>query len=136
VLWFDLMFDVQVARHRREPTLPEPVLASIAAYYQRVTTTASPMGRLVGLVMVVLLGCLVAQAIDGDVSAWVSIVSIPAAVAATGLAILRVFGQARRLGRREDSIDVQTSLARSIFAAHLFCLAGMATVLAVQLIGA
>ena len=50
VLWFDLMFDVQVARHRHGEA-PEEVLASIAGYYRRVTTTSRPMGRLVGLVM-------------------------------------------------------------------------------------
>ena len=43
VLWMDLMFDVQVLRHRRDAQLPEPVLASIAAYYGRVTTRARPM---------------------------------------------------------------------------------------------
>ena len=39
VLWFDLMFDVQVIGHRGA-VLPEAVLASIAAYYARVTTRA------------------------------------------------------------------------------------------------
>jgi len=136
VLWFDLMFDVQVFRHRAAPTVPEGVLASIAAYYRRVTTTASPMGRLVALVMLVLWVGLVAQAVDGDVPAWVSVVSIPAAAGATGLAIVRVFGEARRLGARGDSIEVQSQLARSIFREHLLCLAGMVTVLAVQLIAA
>ena len=136
VLWFDLMFDVQVARHRNEPLVSESALGSIAAYYRRVTTTASPMGRLVALVMVALWGGLIAQAIDGDAPAWVSVVSIPAAVGATGLAIVRVFGEARRLGARTDSIEVQSQLARSIFREHLLCLAGMTTVLAVQLIGA
>ena len=58
VLWFDLMFDVQVWRHRRSPEVPETTLQSISAYYRRVTTTASPMGRLVGLVMFVLLAAL------------------------------------------------------------------------------
>jgi hypothetical protein len=62
VLWFDLMFDVQVWRHRGSPCTPEPALQSIAAYYRRVTTTASPMGRLVGFVMLVLVSALVVQA--------------------------------------------------------------------------
>ncbi len=39
VLWFDLMFDVQVFGATGK-TLPEPVLASIAAYYRRVTMEA------------------------------------------------------------------------------------------------
>lgn len=136
VLWFDLMFDVQVARHRAEPVVPEPVLGSIAAYYRRVTTTASPMGRLVGIVMLVLLVGLVAQAIDGDSPAWVSIVSLPAAVLSTGLALVRVFRAAQRLGTRTDAVEVQSNLARGIFRSHLLCLAGMSVVLAVQLAGA
>ena len=55
VLWMDLMFDVQVLRHRDSGELPEAVLASIAAYYRRVTTDAWPMNRAIGLVMVELL---------------------------------------------------------------------------------
>ena len=39
VLWFDLMFDVQVRSHPSNP-LPANVLASISAYYRRVTTDA------------------------------------------------------------------------------------------------
>ena len=42
------MFDVQVWRHRHSPQISEEALESIARYYRRVTTTASPMGRLVG----------------------------------------------------------------------------------------
>jgi hypothetical protein len=136
VLWFDLMFDVQVARRRAAPTVPEDVLASIAAYYRRVTTTASPMGRLVAVVMFALWASLIAQAVDGDVPGWVSVVSIPAAFGATGLAIARVFGEARRLGARGDTVEMQSRLARSIFREHLACLALMVIVLAVQLIGA
>jgi hypothetical protein len=136
VLWFDLMFDVQVARHRAEPVLPESVLSSISAHYRRVTTTASPMGRLVGLVMAVLLICLVIQAVDGDAPAWVTVVSLPAALLATGLAMARVFWSARRLGARQDSTEVQSRLARSIFREHLVCLVAMAVVLLVQLVGA
>jgi len=36
VLWFDLMFDVQSRGHMGDP-LPSEVLASISAYYRRVT---------------------------------------------------------------------------------------------------
>jgi hypothetical protein len=136
VLWFDLMFDVQVWRHRRSPELPEAALDSIAAYYRRVTTTASPMGRLVGLTMVVLLVALVVQAIWGDEPLWVSVVSIPAALLGIGLAAARIFGQARRLGSRRDPPVVQSDLARGIFRAHIVCLTAMITVLAVQLAGA
>jgi hypothetical protein len=134
VLWFDLMFDVQVVRYRRASEVPEPVLDSIAGYYRRVTTTASPMGRLVAVVMVVLLVALVAQAVWGDVPWWVSAVSLPAALLAIGLAVARVFGRARRLGSRVDSPREQSRLARSIFRDHVVCLAAMSAVLAVQLV--
>ena len=130
------MFDIQVWRHRRSPEVPEAVLSSIAAYYRRVTTTASPMGRLVGLTMVVLLVALVVQAIWGDEPVWVSVVSIPAALIGIGLAVTRIFGQARRLGTRRDPPAVQSELARGIFCAHLACLAAMVTLLAAQLAGA
>jgi len=130
------MFDVQVWRHRRSLQLPETVLDSVAAYYRRVTTTASPMGRLVGLTMLVLLGALVVQATGGDEPLWVSAVSIPAALVGIGLAAARLFGQARRLGARADPPAIQSELARSIFRAHLVCLAAMVTLLVVQLVGA
>jgi hypothetical protein len=44
VLWFDLMFDVQTQTHDGD-TLPAGVLASISAYYRRVTVEAWPMNR-------------------------------------------------------------------------------------------
>ena len=130
------MFDEQVWRHRRSPEVPETVLDSISAYYRRVTTTASPMGRLVGLTMLVLLIALMVQAIWGDEPLWVSVVSIPAALIGIGLAAARIFGQARRLGTRRDPPAVQSELARGIFRAHIVCLAAMMTLLVVQLAGA
>jgi hypothetical protein len=136
VLWFDLMFDVQVWRHRRSPHVAEEALDSIARYYRRVTTTASPMGRLVGLTMLLLLVALIVQAISGDEPLWVSIVSIPAALLGIGLAAARILRQASRLGTRRDPPAVQSELARSIFRAHLVCLAAMVTLLTAQLAGA
>ena len=130
------MFDVQVWRYRRSPQVAEEALDSIARYYRRVTTTASPMGRLVGLTMAVLLFALVVQAIRGDEPLWVSVVSIPAALLGIGLAATRIFGQARRLGTRRDPPPVQSELARGIFRAHIVCLAAMTTLLAAQLAGA
>jgi hypothetical protein len=136
VLWFDLMFDVQVFRHRRAPEVPESVLDSIAAYYHRVTETASPMGRLVAIVMLSLLVALVVQTARGDVSAWVSVVSVAAALVGFGLGGMRVFRRAQRLGRRTDPADVRSKIARSILRDHLVCLAAMVTLLATQLVGA
>lgn len=132
VVWFDLMFDVQVFRHRASPQVPEAVLDSISAYYRRVTTTASPMGRLVGLVMLALLVGLVVQVATGDADVWVSVVSFIAAATGIGLAAVRVFARARRLGAGGDSQDVRSELARSIFRDHVVCVAAMVVLLGVQ----
>ena len=133
VLWFDLMFDVQVLPHRRSPQVPESVTESIASYYRRVTTTASPMGTLVGLVMAALLITLVIQAATAEVPVWVSAVSIPAAAAAIALAMARVFPRAVRLGERSQPQTEQGEIARTIFRDHVICLAAMVTLLGVQL---
>src|SRR2546423_15035490 len=58
VLWFDLMFDVQLVR-RGEPR--DSALESIAAYYRRVTTAARSMNRLVAAVMLAPIAAIVAQ---------------------------------------------------------------------------
>jgi hypothetical protein len=132
VLWFDLMFDSQVLRHRGGD-LPEPVLASIAGYYRRVTTDAHPMGRLVAAVMLATVGALVAQAAAGDVTRWVTVVSLAAALTGVGLAGARTVPHAVRLGGRGDPLADQSRLARSILRDHLVCLAAIATLLVVQL---
>jgi hypothetical protein len=133
VLWFDLMFDVQVLHHRTGGDLPEPVLDTIASYYRRVTTEAHPMSRLIAAVMLVVLGTLVAQAIVDDVPVGVSVVSLAAALTGIGLAGARTVPRAVRLGGRADPPPEQTRLARSICRDHLVCLAAITTLLVVQL---
>jgi hypothetical protein len=133
VLWFDLIFDVQVLPHRRAAELPEPVLASIAAYYRRVTTDANPMGHAVGVMMLIGLAALVGQLIGGDVPRWRSIVSLLLLGGGAGLAGRRIFPNAIRLGTRGDPLDTQTALARSICRDHLVCFVGLATFVVLQL---
>jgi hypothetical protein len=133
VLWFDLMFDVQVLAHRHADELPEPVLASIAGYYRRVTTEASPMGRVVAVSMALLLGTAVHQATRGTTPGWVSVVTLAGTAIGPGLAGARVLRRARRLGSRADALVEQTRLARSIARDHGICLVAMLTVAAVQL---
>jgi hypothetical protein len=134
VVWFDLMFDVQVLRHRgRGPELPEEVLASIAAYYGRVTTAARPMNRLVGAVMLATLAAIVVQLAEGDVPRWTAVTSLALAGLAVVVAATRTFPKAVRLGARSDPPAVQTRLARSICTDHLVCLAAMAALLTIQL---
>src|SRR5713101_3416693 len=87
VLWFDLMFDVQVRGHR-DRELPEPVIGSIAGYYRRVTTSARPMNRLVATVMLATIVSVAVQIADGGTARWVGWASL----ALLGSAILIAAG--------------------------------------------
>jgi hypothetical protein len=133
ILWMDLIFDVQVLRHPAPAPLPEPVLASIAAYYHRATTTAHPMGMLVSVMMTVLVAALGTQLVRGDEPRWAAVASLMLCVPPIGLALGRIFPSAIRLGRRRDDPHVQSALARSICWAHLACLGAITSLLAVQL---
>lgn len=122
ILWMDLIFDVQVLRHRAAAKdLPEPVLASVAGYYHRATTASRPMGRLIAVVMAILLGTLVFQAGRGHDSGWLLVVSAVSAGFPVVLALTHTVPDAVRLGRRTDSPAEQTRLARSICRDHLVC---------------
>lgn len=132
VLWFDLMFDVQAVRTRSD-RLPEPILASISAYYGRVTTGARPMNRLVAAAMVLTLGSIVAQIARGDHPRWVGWVSLVLAAAAIALAAARTVPHAVRLGTRRDTPSRQCELARSIFRDHVACAVAIAALLVIQL---
>jgi hypothetical protein len=130
VLWFDLMFDVQV---RRRGDAPGPAVDSIAAYYRRVTTDARPMNLLVGAAMAALLAAIVVQVARGDSAGWVGWTSLALAAPAVALAVLHTFPAAVRLGGRGDPPGGQAALARSILRDHLLCLVAITAVLAIQL---
>jgi hypothetical protein len=133
VLWFDLMFDVQVRRHRTAPDLPSDVVGSIAGYYARVTTAARPMNRLIALVMLATLGSLVAQAARAEDPRWATWASLVLTAGAVALAGAHTVPAAVRLGSRRDPPAEQSRLARSIFRDHVVCLAAIAAVLVIQL---
>jgi hypothetical protein len=131
VLWFDLMFDSQVLPDRGRESAE--ALASVSAYYRRVTTTARPMNLLVGAVMGGTLAAIVAQ-IAGDAAPdWAAWASLALAGPAIALAALHTFPAARRLGSGGNPAEVRTGLARSIGRDHLLCLAAIAAVLVIQL---
>jgi ER membrane protein SH3 len=137
VLWWDLMFDVQVLRYPRAAReLPEDVLSSIAEYYRRVTTTARPMTHLVAVVMLIAIVTLLLQAFGGDGPRWPAFASLVLAGGPIGLAAVRVVPNAIRLGTRTDGVEKQSELARSICRDHLLCLASVVAFLAVQLYAA
>ena len=133
VLWFDLMFAVQTRKAAGE-VLPAEVLASISAYYRRVTTDAYPMNRLVALVMVLTLAAICAEIVQGVTSWWIGWVSIALAGSGFVLTLRRTVPNAKRLGRAEDSPEQQSTLARAVYRDHLFSLARMIVVLGLQLI--
>jgi hypothetical protein len=132
VLWFDLMFDVQVLSHS-ERSLPEGVLASVAGYYGRVTTSARPMNRLIAGVMLATLAAIIVQIARGEHPVWAAWASIALASAPILLAGLRTVPSAVRLGGRGDTVERQSELARSICREHLLCFTAIAAVLAIQL---
>ena len=134
VLWFDLMFDVQVLAHRRGgDALPEEVLASISAYYRRVTTTARPMNRLVATAMVATLAAIVAQIAAGDAPRWVAWASLALVCGAIAVAAAHTVPAAVRLGAREDDAVAQSRRARGICRDHLLCVSAIGSLLVIQL---
>jgi hypothetical protein len=143
VLWFDLMFDVQAARHgpgargaeaNATGELPEEALASIGAYYARVTTAARPMNRLIAVVMLATLAAIVVEIAKGTGGVWLGWVSLALALAPILLAGGRTVPGAIRLGTRRDDPAAQSALARRVLGEHVFCFASIACLIAVQLI--
>lgn len=132
VLWFDLMFDVQVRGLAGTP-LPDEVLDSISAYYRRVTTDAHPMSRLIPLVMLVTLAALAGQIIKQGAPAWSAWLCLLLALSAIGLVFSRTVRNAVRLGAAQDGPEERSRLARLIFADHVYCLAAMGLVAGLQL---
>jgi hypothetical protein len=132
VLWFDLMFDVQVLRHRHGE-VPASVLASIAGYYGRVTTGARPMNRLIAAVMLGTLVAIVAQLVAGDTPVAVCVASLALAAGPIGLAAVHTVPSAVRLGAEADPPETRGRLARAICRDHLVCLAGIVALLGLQL---
>ena len=133
VLWFDLMFDVQT-RESTANSLPPDILASISAYYRRVTTEAYPMNRLVALVMLLTLAVIVAAIVRGIYAWWIAWGSLLLARSGFVPTIIRTIPNARRLGAATDTPEEQTGLARVVCRDHMFIFARMSVVLILQLI--
>ena len=134
VLWFDLIFDTQLRPHAVGSPIPEDVLASIAGYYRRVTTEASPMGRLVGAVMLATIAAALVDLFTGAAPLLRRITALLLLVAPVVLAAARVFPNARRLGARGDSAQEQSRLARAIARDHVACIAAIAAFLVLRLL--
>ena len=83
------------------------------------------MGRLIAVVMVVLLGGLLAEALFGDSPGWLLGVAAVLAGGPVLLAMIRTVPNAVRLGRRTDTAAEQSRLARAIYRDHIVCALGM-----------
>lgn len=130
VLWFDLMFDVQV---RHVPPPPDAV-PSIAAYYRRVTTDARPMNLLVAAAMLATLAAVAIELVDGG--SWAARASLLLVLAPVVLALGRTVPAAVRLGAAADDPDTQLLVARTILVDHVICFVCIASVVVIQLIAA
>jgi len=92
------------------------------------------MGRLIALVMLVLLGTLVVEAVSGTSPGWLLIGSAVLAGGPILLAAARTIPYAVRLGRRTDNPDEQTRLALAIYRDHIACFVGIAAFLVLWLV--
>jgi hypothetical protein len=134
VLWFDLMFDVQAFRPlAADGSLPAPALASMAAYYRRVTTDSWPMGGLVGTVMLVLLAATLIGILR-ERPRWRGVAALALGGAPIALALGRVVPNAVALGAGAGSALADTALARSIAVDHVACCVSMGAYVVLQLV--
>ena len=136
VLWFDLMFDVQVWPHWGTEILPDDVLASIAGYYQRVTTEAAPMNMAVGAMMFLTIGAVIWNLFQGTHALWVRLVTVALLSVPVAAAQLVIFPNAQRLATRTGDLVQQTLLANDIFTAHVVCLIAISLLLLLQFLPA
>ena len=132
VLWFDLMFDVQVRGHK-SGVLPADIRASIAAYYRRVTTEARPMNMLVSAVMLITIISIGFELANGSIPRPFAAAALGLTLVGVGLAGGRIVKNAKRLGTQADTPDEQSRLARLIYKDHIICFAAMAVTLAIHI---
>jgi hypothetical protein len=128
VLWMDLLFDVQIVGGD-----PQTAVASIVAYYRRVTTQAYPMNRLIAAIMLVTVGATIVALLRRRFSPRLGLPALGLAAVPIGMAILRVFPNAVRLGSGVDPLDTQLALARAICFDHLLCLGLLAGFVALMI---
>ncbi len=134
VLWMDLMFDVQIRDLRGAEDAREATIASIARYYRRVTTDASPMNGLIGGVMLLQIWGVADQVLlRRTLTGLPALLVLGLGTAPIALALVRIVPAAVRLGRRADALPVQIALARDIYRGHVLCVVAIAGFILLQL---
>jgi hypothetical protein len=130
VLWIDLIFDTMVLPyHNSKEPLPEEVLATMAAFFKRITLKP----RLIYVVMISMWAIIILQIVQSSVPAWIAWASLVLTTVPTGYATARVMPAARRLGTRADSLEKQSELARSLFSMHALSFTLMTILFILQL---
>lgn len=127
------MFDTQVLG-KSGATLPEETLDSISRYYSRVTTTAKPMNRLVGVAMLGTLVALAVEVLRHQIPSSRAVMSLVLVVLAISIALGRTLRNAVRLGRQEEDLVTQSRLARLVLRDHLILFVALGLVLMLQLL--
>ena len=127
------MFDTQVLG-KSGAALPEETLDSISRYYSRVTTTARPMNRLVGVAMLGTLVALVVEVLKHQIPSSRAVMSLVLVVLAISIALGRTLRNAVRLGRQEEDLVTQSRLARLVLRDHLILFVALGLVLMLQLL--
>lgn len=135
VLWFDLMFDMQVLGEG-PGLLSDATLASMAAYYARVTTDSWPMGALLVGMMAATVGATLVQWRAGELTRNWAVAALALCIPPILLALARVLPNAMRLATRGDSLDVQSELARAVCYDHIFCFVSILGFLTLQFVHA
>src|SRR5215218_3102710 len=113
------MLDVQTRKHVGN-LLPPDVLASISAYYRRVTTEADPMNRLIAVVMLLTLAAICAEIWQGENAWWIGWSSLLLAGSGFVPTMMRTVPNVRRLGSAQDVAEEQSRLARAVCRDHMF----------------
>ncbi len=132
VVWWDMVFDSQVLRHPTG-TLPSDVLATTSSYYRRCTIEGAPMMYLPLVMMVVVLAAIAWELWKAAVTPWVGWLSLALAVWGVVSVAFMAVPRAQRIGRAQDSPDVLSGLARTVFRLHASAAACWIVVIVLQL---
>lgn len=124
VLWIDLKFDSLV--WRLDGTLPEEVLAAVAAYYNRVVPTDLRRVPLIAFVMIATIVATIWQILRGELPLPYRILVPALAWPPILLAMFWIVPSAAKLGKRSGTPVEQSSIARGVFRGHIFCFVSIA----------
>lgn len=136
VLWFTLMADVRALGYPSD-IVPEPVLDSIATFYQ---TIFGPMSILVRYMFFITLFAITRQLTISSIPLSLRISTFLLNVPPILLALFNIVPNAERFASRIDTLEVQSQLLQAVYRDHmisiicisLFCVLQITTVIQLQ----